>query len=312
MIKVAIAGIYFPVTAALEYFVRAFKRRTDCEVKTIGPYNGLHIPWSKNGTIGMIMPDRYDFAPDIILPYTGFMKNTPIGYVEGLLEDFKPDLWLDVNAGFYLDGRPKSGVKTAFLTDPHVLRNWYNSIKKIYDVIFCPQTPYASTGEIYLPYAADVEWHSRIPNLDQLYDISLIGNTYPNRVELMNQLRNAGHKTYFELGVAKEDARKVYSQSYIGVNWSSLQDLTARVFEISLLGVVPVVNQVPDLNGLFQENVHYLSFSDISSARTQINNVLNDRALGQTIANNAVKNIIENKHTWDDRVSTILETAHLL
>lgn len=307
--NVVISGIFFPVTACLEYVVRAFKRRKDCNVVTIGPYTGLQIPWTKNGIAGTIMPAHYDFEPDIILQVDPF-RTAPISYAESQLP-FVPDLWLDVDAGFHFLGKPKNGIRASYQTDPHVLKNWYNQVIGEYQYVFCSQTPYISPGEIYLPYAADSEWHRRILGLEQLYDVSLIGNYYPNRVELMTELRRQGKRTFFDLGEAKEDAQKIYSHSIIGINWSSLQDTTARVFELMGLGVVPIINRVPDLSRHFIENEHYLGFDNQAEAIGKINMVLENPPLFDSLRDKAMS-LVLGAHTWDDRVQTLLETTKFI
>lgn len=311
--NIVISGIYFPVTAALEYIVRAFKRREDCNVITVGPYPGLQIPWTKNGVMGVIMPEKYDFKPTLPLPYNGFQQNAPTIYIENQFQDIKIDLWLDVNAGFYLEGQPKNGVRATFLTDPHQFRQWYDNIKHNYTYTFNPQTPYASPNEIYLPYAADSEWHIPVnPPLEKIYDVALVGNYYPHRVDLMNTLKSNGKRTFFELGFGREDAQQIYAQSIIGINWSSMQDLTARVFELASMGIVPLVNRVPDLPGLFQENVDYIGFDTKEQAMVQIDYILNNPEIAKEIGNNARNNIINNNHTWDNRAKTILEVTGLI
>lgn len=313
MINVVISGIYFPVTAALEYWVRAFKRREDCNVITVGPYPGLQIPWTKNGVMGVIMPEKYDFKPTIPLPYNGFQQNAPIIYIENQFPETKIDLWLDVNAGFFLEGQPRNGIRATFLTDPHQFRFWYDRIIHNYQFVFCPQMPYASPNEIYLPYAADSEWHTPIvPPLEKLYDVALIGNYYATRVDLMNTLRNNGKRVFFELGFGRDDAQKIYAQSLIGINWSSMADLTARVFELASMEITPLVNRVPDLAGLFDEGVDYIGFDTKEQAIEQVDYLLNNPEKAREIAINARQTILRDGHTWDDRANTILETVGLI
>lgn len=307
--KILISGIYFPVTAALEYIVRAFKRREDCDVRTIGPYTGLNIPWG--GSAGMVMPERYDFKPDIVLPWNGFHEHPPMQYIKSRLGDWHPDLILDVNAGFSLDGNLENSVHATFFTDPHVLRPWYDSVKAGYDFIFCPQIPYAKENEFYLPYAADSEWCKPIET-EKLYDVSIVGNHYANRIQLMDNIKSGGKRTRFELGVAKEDMQLLYSQSICGINWSSLNDLTARVFEMSCLGIVPVINRVPDLDRLgFIEGEHYLGFTSMYEAEAAVNRAINEPELAAAIGKNARNKIINDGHTWDNRAQTILEVCGL-
>lgn len=309
--KVVISACWYAITAAADYIARGF-RQIDCEVITVGPYPGLWMPWTKNGIAGVVMPDNYDCKPDIPLPYNGGMQTAPIGYIENLLPPgFEPDLWLDVNAGFYLEGTPKKGIRATFLTDPHTgLRNIYDSLKPQYQYVFCPQRVYAKENEYYLPYAADREWHTPI-EAEKLYDVTLIGNYYMNRVELMQFLKNQGKRIFFDLGYAKEDLQRIYSQSLIGLNWSSMYDLTARVFEVASFGIAPVFNRVPDLPLLFEEGKDYLGFDNLNEAISQINWLLENPDDAKRIGESARKKIIDGGHTWDNRAKTMLEVCQL-
>jgi hypothetical protein len=308
--KIAISGLAFAVTAHFEYIVRAFKRRTDCEVMVIGPYAGLQMPWTRNGVTGIVMPDSYDFKPDIPLQFNGFGQTAPIGYIEAQLHDFKPDLWLDCDSGFHLDGTPKTGVRATFMGDPHVLRDYYNGHKHNYQYVFNPQNNHSTSDEYYLPYAADPIWHSPIEDTEKIYDVALIGNFYAHRVEFMNGLRAQGKNVFFDLGPAKEDARLIYAQSRVGINWSTLDDLNARVFELMCMGIAPVMNRVPGM-ALFDEGVEYLGFDTAGQANGQIDLLLHEPEVAKTMGINARNKIIKDGHTWDDRVQTILEVTGL-
>jgi hypothetical protein len=309
MKRIVVSGIYYAVTAALEYFVRAFERRNDCEVITVGPYAGLHMPWSKNGVAGMIMPEKYDFRPDIVLPLQGFGQHAPISIIENKVG--KVDLWLDVNAGFYLQGKPKTGIRATFLTDPHVLRGYYDGLLHNYEYVFCSQTPYARVGEHYLPYACDSEWHKPLENVEKIYDVALIGNYYPHRVTLVERLRAMGMKVFFDIGYAKDDMQLIYNQSKIGLNWSTLDDLNARVFELMGLGLPSVMNTVTDMNDLFESGKDYLSFSTPEQAIELIKHLLANEEIAKNIGENARNKIISDGHTWDDRVETIIKICDL-
>jgi len=306
--NIAISGMAFAVTAHFEYIVRAFKR-IGCEVKVIGPYAGLWMPWrSKAGVDGMAMPDKYDFKPDVVLPFSGAGQTAPIGYIESQLGDFKPDLWLDCDSGFYLEGKPKSGIRAIFMGDPHVLRGYYNGHKHLYQYVFNPQNNYSDGDEYYLPYGADTEWNSPIEGIEKIYDVALIGNLYQHRIEYFQQLKDQGKRAFFELGLAKDDARLVYNQSIIGLNWSTLQDLNARVFEICAMGIAPVMNRVPGL-ALFDEGVEYLGFSNNAEATDQINKLLNNPEMAKNMGIAARNRIIKDHHFWDDRAETILQVC---
>jgi spore maturation protein CgeB len=255
------------------------------------------------------MPEHYDFRPEIVLPLTGFGQSAPITFIENRLPE-KVDLWLDVNAGFYLSGKPKNGIRATFLTDPHVLRSYYDGIKHYYDYVFCSQTPYAKAEEIYLPYACDSEWH-KPEELEKIYDVALVGNFYPHRVELVNRLKSMGYNVFFDIGYGKADLGKIYNQSRVGLNWSTLDDLNARVFELMGIGIPSVMNRVSDLPGLFQDGEHYMEFNTPEQAIEKIKYLLENPEQAAIIGKNARNEVINSKHTWDDRAETILNVCGL-
>lgn len=296
--KIAISYLHYAITAAGEYISRAAKRLGH-EVKTIGPYFGTNMPYAG----GMVVPDSYDHRPDIIVPDT---RTVPIQFVEGMLGDWQPDIWLDVNAGFWLSGKPKNGIRATYLTDPHVIRWLYEGSAGQYDKVFCSQQHYKKPDEIYIPYGFDPEWHSPIdPPLDKEFVVTCIGNTYEPRVRLFTRLYNEGYSTYFKIGVAKEHAREIYNKSVMSVNWSSLLDMTARVFESMGLGVIPLLNRVPDLPLFFEENKHYLGFSNEDEAVEKVKWAFWNPEESKQIALNA-REEVKDKHSWDNRVREML------
>lgn len=301
--KVIIAGLAYPVTAAFEYLVRAFKKLPDWEVKTVGPYFSTWIPWTnpKTGQAGMIMPERYDFKPDIPLPQNQTFM--PIGMIENMLGDWQPDLWLDVNAGFYLSGKPKHGIHCTFLTDPHCLN--YRPLADYYDYIFNPQTPYLLNvpNEYYIPYGADDLWSTPL-DLPKEIDVMCIGNTYPQRIKLFERLKNLGYKTFFELGIAKMDLPEIFGKSKICINWATLQDCNARVFESMASGILPIHSRVPDLSKLFVENENYLGFDTEDECIAKVELALSHPELCKKIINNNLK--IRNNLLWDKRIEDML------
>lgn len=300
--RIVTVGQHFGITAALEYIVRALKRRNDVEVITAGAFHGRNIPWAGVS----VLPEKYVFQPDIAMPALPIGAEVPISMLQSRLP-FDPDLILQVDAGFHCVGKLKYCVNVTFLTDPHVLRDYYNKVKSQYDYVFCSQTPYAhGEDEYYLPYAADAEWHD-YELQEKKYDVVLIGNSYSNRVDLINTLNAMGVRTCFKLGIGKEDLKTVLNQSIIGLNWSSLQDLTARVWETMGVGIIPLVNRVPDLQHFFREGEHYLGFNTKEEAITQITKILSNPGQYTDIGQRA-RNIVRKEHLWDHRVQTIFDT----
>lgn len=300
--KVAFTMIHYPVAMG-RYILEALLRRPDTEVWTAGPTTGRWIPWAG----GMNLPESYVREPDFGLPLN---SGNPIMSYEVVQANcpFKPDLWLEVNAGLKPVGRP-DGLYAIVGTDPHVLN--YSPLRRQCDHFFCMQKPYMVAGDHWLPYAYDPIWHSGspIPFEDREYDAALIGLAYQNRKLLVHTLRASGLNVYFELGPAYDDARTIYHNTKVGFNWSSLRDTTARVFELMALGVVPVLNRVPDLVEMFDDRKDFIGFDRLPQAVDAIQHALANPDESRRIINNATEAV--RPHTWDARVTQILETVGL-
>lgn len=306
MKNICIVGQHFAITAALGYFIDAAKRNKDLNVKTVGPFHGNSMPW---GVVNVVS-DKYVRNPDVAFPGMPIGDSyVPVEMVESMLGDFKPDIWLTVDAGFHMLGKPKTGVNCLFMTDPHTgLREIYNATKLQYDFCFNPQTQYACENEYYLPYAADPVWH-KPGSEEKIYDACIIGNYYPERVLLMDLLKTKGHKTFFQLGLAQDDARLIMNQSKICINWSSRLDLTARVFETLACGTILLANRVPDLTGLFVENQEFYGFDGLDEALSKVDFILNNLDEAYLVAKRGCMMIDEGKHWWDNRLAKILEIS---
>lgn len=306
---IVITGHFFGITACLGYFVEAAKRRDDLKVITAGSFHGNSMPW---GTVTTV-PDKYINNPDIRFQPMGIGDSfVPIEMMEMMLDGIKPDIWLQVDAGFHLEGKPKHGINCVYLTDPHVLRQIYDRTKPFYDCVFNPQTQYSHSDEFYLPYAADSLYNAPLDNIEKEYDICIIGNYYANRVELIEKLRGMGYKCFFQLGLAKDDAQLIMNKSKICINWSSMLDLTARCFEAMATGNVLLANRVPDLNALFVEDTDFVGFSTMEESVSKVKYIIDNWDVMKKIGDNGRKAIIDNGHWWDNRLETILRTGGLI
>jgi len=110
-------------------------------------------------------------------------------------------------------------------------------------------------------------------------------------------------------GAVYDEARALYNQTTIGISWSSMQDLIARVFELMAFGLCPVINRVPDLSLHFEENVHYLGFDTVSEAMEKIKFAKENPEISGRIAKTAYEYVTTNGYSYDDRVETILSTV---
>lgn len=298
--NVVLSGIYYPV-AMLRYFEAALRRRDDINLFTVGPYTGQWIPWSNGGAGGMNLPAKYAKAPDLPLPGNGAgaLPPIPIGFIEAKLP-WQPDLWIQVDAGMFLRGKPGRGKNVIVGTDPHCIN--YDVQRTLADTFYCMQAVYQKRNDVYLPYAYDPVWH-RPEEQERQWDVCLIGLHYQQRDRLVSVLRQKGVKVYYDLGPAFDEARALYNQAPIGINWSSLQDLTARVFELLGMRRLAVVNRVPDLDLFFNDD-HLAIFDNHDQAVEKVLYYLEHPTEAEEIAAAGHRRV--QGHTWDSRVEAIL------
>ncbi len=302
-IKVAFVSIFYPLFMG-RYMLEALLRRSDTEVWTAGPFTGRWIPWRG----GMNLKPHYHFTPNFPLaagqpPYQlNFKileKNCP----------FEPDIWINVSSTLETHHRPEAKY-AVIAADPHVLN--YDKERAKADLFFNMQRPYMKPGDIWLPYGYDPIWHAQTtkPAKDRIYDAALLGLDYPSRNSLVTALQSKGMKVFYECGPCYEDARDIYHETIVGLNWSSLQDTTARVFEIMAFGIAPVLNRVPDLMEMFKEGEHFLGFSDLAEGVRQVERCIGDKEFAEALGVSA-RNAVE-PHSWDARMEAVLKEAELV
>ena len=303
-VKIGFVSIFYPL-AMCRYMLEALLRRKDCEVWTAGPFTGRWIPWSG----GMNLPPRYVYTPNHPMPL-GNPSTLSWKQVENLEKPFEPDIWINVSSTLKTVGRPSKGIYAVIAVDPHVLD--YDEDRGKSDLFFNMQKPYMKPGDRWLPYGYDPVWHAQttIPFDARKYDAALLGLPYHNRNSLVHKLRKRDIKVNYELGPCYEDARDIYHETRVGLNWSSKQDTTARVFEIMAFGIAPVLNRVPDLMEMFVENEHFKGFSDLAEAVAQVKWCLDNPDAANALGRNA--RLAVEEHSWDARMQTVLEEAGLV
>lgn len=313
-IKVLLAYKAYPLTMA-SYYRRALERRTDVELVTCGEFFGQFIPWAG----GMTIPMKYPNTLDIPLPQG--MNRVPYSMIEGQLP-WKPDLILNVDAGFHFSTKPTSPYAVV-ATDPHVLGDWYRDVRKNADFFFNMQTSYMQEGDIFIPYGfdpfchyperADLVYDAATDEVRKEYDCSIIGLHYPQRDEWVSRLRGHGVKVNYRIGDIFDEYRQENNKAWIGLNWSSLEDVTARVFEICAMRLVPVLNRLPGLDALgFEDGRHYIGFSTMDEAVEKVLWAMSHRPQAEQIALEAYQFVHNKKYTYDQNCQTILEKTGLI
>ena len=303
--RVVLSAIWYPLCMA-SYFREALEQRDDIELITIGLFTGDWIPW--NG--GMHLPSKYVKPPTI--PIYSQTINYPFiispilyqnTYID-LLSDI--DLFLGIDAGSYFYPKPKARIVAYVATDPHVLN--YDRQREIADYFFCMQTPYMKSGDYYLPYAYSPRIHYPM-DLPKEYDACLIGLHYQQRDELVQLLRTNGLKVFYDIGQVYDEYRAINNKSKIGLNWSSLLDMNARVWELAAMKLCSIENTVPDMQKFFKPEKDYLPFTDKYTAFQQVQRALRDESLRMDIANSAYETV--KPHTYDARIEQIFNTVKL-
>jgi hypothetical protein len=301
--RIVLSMIYYPFALG-SYIWRALDRRDDVELFTSGPYTADWIPWSS----GVRLPMKYVRPINFALPPQSFFP--PWGIVKAQLP-WKPDLVLQIDAGFHFKDKPDCFTATVG-TDPHCLNAQYDLPRSYSDKFFCMQLCYSKPGDIYLPYAFDPTVHFPDPNVTVDTDACLMGLHYETRTAWVNALRARGHTVIYDIGHIYDEYREACCRATLGLNWSSLNDICARVFEMMAMKRVPVINRVPDLGAVgMVENEHYYGFSTLDEAIQKAEIALNNPKEAQEIAENAYRKVLNND-TWDARVQQILQECGLI
>jgi hypothetical protein len=243
-IKILLVYIVYPMALAT-YFKKALQHREDVDLKVAGPYTANWTPWMG----GMTVPMKYAVAPDIALPFPPNIGEINYEIIKAQLGEWVPDIVLNIDAGLHFKYKPTDGMVVTVGTDPHVLNDLglYDAPRKYSDKFFSMQQCYAKEGDIYLPYAYSQYDHFPDDSVSKDTDACLIGLQYEHRQTWINELRRRGVSVIAENGPIFDEARALYNRSRIGLNWSTLDDLNARAFEIPAMKLYPVMNSVSDL-----------------------------------------------------------------
>ena len=231
-IKILLLSLWYPLSMS-RYFEKALRVRRDVDLITVGPYSGAWIPWMG----GMSLPSRYATPPDLPLPFGMDVGRVSYDLVRAnLLDEWIPDLILTIDAGICWSGKPQEGIVAHVATDSHCLD--YSFQRTISDKFFNMHKTYMQEKDIWLPYAFCSQTCYADSTVSKDVDAVLIGMPYENRTRLVEALRQKGVSVLFENGPIFDEYRHLNNRATIGLNWSSLQDLNCRVFELmAMIGI---------------------------------------------------------------------------
>jgi hypothetical protein len=296
-IKILCLSLWYPLSMS-RYFEKAFRHHPNVDFKTTGVFTGSWIPWLG----GLNLPEKYALPPDVPLPFNPSVGQVSYDLVKAQLGDWKPDIVLSIDAGINWSSKPSDGLVATIATDPHALN--YDHQRRISDKFFNMQMYYSETGDIYLPYAYSKYDVYPDDTVHKDLDAVLIGMPYQQREQWKNELVKRGVNVYMENGAVFDEARALYNRGRIGLNWSSLNDLNCRAFELPAMKLYPVMNRVFDMDkfGFFD---HCGIFSGLNEAIEMVMWAKDHPDLARDRAERAYQEVLP--HTYDARVEEFLQ-----
>jgi hypothetical protein len=303
-IKVLCLSDWYPLSMS-RYWENAFKRNPNIDFKNCGAYTGSWIPWLG----GMSVLEKYAKPPTIVTPFKPNVR-VPYALVKAQLGSWIPDLVITINAGADFVDKPTDGFVASVGTDGHCLD--YTHSRNISDKFFNMHPKYAQGDDVLLHYAFDPDVHYPMTEIEKDTDAVLIGMPYQQRVDWVNKLRSLGVSVLFENGPIFDEYRELNNRAKLGLNWSSLGDLNARVFELMAMKLCPIIDRCDDLERFgFKEGHHYLGFDNLDEAVLRVQWALNSPHEAEEIALAAYNKVNMEDFTYDALVSKVLKEFRL-
>jgi len=305
-VRILLLSIHYPL-AMKNYWENAIRRNPNLELVTTGPYTGQFIPWMG----GMTLPVKYANPPTYPLPFKPDVGRVPYALVSSKFPDqWKPDLVLTINAGIDWIDKPTDGVVASVGTDGHCLD--YTHSRSISDKFFNMHPLYAKDGDVLIHYAFDPGTHYAMTDVEKDTDAVLIGMPYPQRISWVNALRANGVSVLFENGPIFDEYRQLNNRAKIGLNWSSMGDMNARVFELMAMRLCPVIDRCKDLSRMgFVEGQHYLGFDKLPEAVEKVLWAKEHPEEAGAIALSAYNKVHQDSLTYDKLVLDVLKECNL-
>jgi len=304
-INVLMLSIWYPLSMS-RYWENAFNRNPDVELRTCGVYTGSWIPWLG----GLNVLEKYAKSPTYPLPFKPNIGRIPYEIVKAQLDGWIPDIVIAVDAGVNWVSKPSDGKVVSIFTDSHCLD--YSHARSVSDVSYNMHPKYAQGDDVLLHYAFDPDVHYPMTEIEKDTDAVLIGMPYQQRIEWVNRLRSLGISVLFENGPIFDEYRELNNRAKVGLNWSSLGDLNARVFELMAMKLCPIIDRCDDLERFgFKEGHHYLGFSNLDEAVLRVQWALNSPHEAEEIALAAYNKVNMEDFTYDALVSKVLKEFRL-
>jgi len=151
----------------------------------------------------------------------------------------------------------------------------------------------------WIPLAADPDHHRYIPYAEKEHNWVGIWHHVPERVVFAEAVDSA-----IRGFIAYADDKKYaefMAKGRCAVNYSRSGEINMRVFEVMSMGVPLVTDRTVDLPRLFEENEHYIGYSDPLEAAVKIKWVVDNLGEANAMAQRARSLVLE-KHTYYHRL----------
>ncbi|MBN1850757.1 MAG: glycosyltransferase [Deltaproteobacteria bacterium] len=155
----------------------------------------------------------------------------------------------------------------------------------------------------WLPLSCDPYTHRKL-NLPKSYDLSFVGNIYPNRRAMLDRLKKS-----FNIYITRafgEKMVRIFNQSKIVLNLGiGSGGIQHRVFEALACGSMFLTNELPGEERIFQDRVHLVYYNE-ENLETLIQYYLDHEDEREAIAKQGHDEVLE-KHTFEHRMDRIIQ-----
>jgi len=275
--KILMAYIHYPVCSG-RYMKAAFKRAGH-DVKSVG-YSTLNNIW------GMKVSARHNHYSD--------------GALDTVFPNWVPDVVVVMESAWAYHHPSYQGVPhVVYGVDNHVRDYRQARIDHYFLAHDSTSIMDVSADDVtVLPCGYDPEAFKASPFdfEERKFDVALVGVMYPERVQMVEMMRDAGLSVAAYTGLLYDEYAGVYRQARYALNISAAGDLNQRIFETAALGCVVLTHPIDDLetvdypDGAIQ---FFGSADDAIDIAKQTPTVKTDTAWLDA-------------HTWDARAKTIV------
>lgn len=197
-------------------------------------------------------------------------------------------------------------------SDTHLGYEYRLSMAKKADFVFCAQKRAVEemkrdgvANPIWLPHAVEPLAYPKFDIATKKFDVCFIGHVNsPNREEALDRLFT--EIPNFDYGQALfEHAASRFGNAKIGFNYSMLDDLNMRTFEIMATGTMLLTNWIPTIEEVFEDGKHLVLYRSLDEMVDKVKYYLAHDEERERIAQAGYEEVIA-KHTIQHRVDVML------